>query len=300
MKNFIRTAFVLTILFFFTACNFNEKRSVDIAETEPESINLNSPNLVTIKTADFVFLEVPDTIASGMTTLRVENQGAFPHNAAIARLTADHTFDEMIEYVENNKGEFPEWAVFMGGPSAPLSGETSEATMQLFPGNYAIICGVPVPAGMPHFMKGMTKPLTVIDQGINSAPAPEEDVMIIMDDYSYKMDPKITAGTKTIKVVNTAEQPHEFLLVRLKEGKSGGDLLNWMGTVIQSNDPILPEAPGEFLNGVSAMEKGLVDYVEVDFSPGEYVLICPILDEGDGRPHFMHGMIHQFTVEEEG
>lgn len=300
MRQLIKITCSLLLLLFFIACNSNKKNESQIAEVEIQVPEISmDPNLVKIKTADFVFLEVPDTIPSGMTTFKIENEGAFPHNAAIGRLTGDHTYDELISYVMENESQFPEWFVFMGGPSAPLSGEISEATMQLFPGNYAIICGVPVPAGMPHFMKGMTKPLTVVKKEGNQTPAPEEDLIMVMDDYSFNMEPDITAGTKTIKVENTADQDHEFLLVRLKEGKSGGDMLNWLGTVIQSDDPRLPEAPGEFLNGVSSMEKGLVNYITVEFSPGEYVLICPILDEEDGRPHFMHGMVHQFTVEEE-
>ena len=254
------------------------------------------PNHVKIKTADFVFLEVPDTIPAGVTTFRVENGGAFPHNAAIGRLTGDHTYAELITYVMNNESQFPDWFVFMGGPSAPLSGDTSESTLQVFPGNHVLICGVPVPAGVPHFMKGMTRPLKVVESNGRKAKTPEADIKMVLDDYSFKMTPEITAGTRTIEVVNIASQPHEFILVRLEEGKSAGDMLNWLVTVIQSDAAILPQAPGEFLNGVSAMGKGIANFVTVDFSPGEYALICPILDQGDGRPHFMHGMVHQFTV----
>ncbi|MGY5851384.1 hypothetical protein [Salegentibacter sp. F14] len=298
MRNSTRDVFLFHLLILFAACNFNENRSAVVAETASEEVRPASPNLVTIRTADFVFLEVPDTIPSGINTFKIENEGAYPHNAAIVRITGDHSYEEMIEFVENNNSRFPEWAVFMGGPSAPLSGETSEATMKLYAGNYAIICGVPVPKGMPHFMRGMTKALTVVEKN-NKAPAPQEDIVLVMDDYSFNMDPAITAGTKTIKVENAAEQDHEFILARLEEGKSGGDMLNWLGQVIQTEKGVLPQVPGVFLNGVSPLEKGLVNYISVDFSPGEYVLICPILDKGDGRPHFMHGMIHQFSVDSE-
>lgn len=299
MKTFkilLRTTLILQSLVFLAACN--NVKSNELAESDSTIDEVVLPNIVTIKTADFIFLEVPDTIPSGMNTFRIENQGAFPHNAGIARLTGDHTYEEMIEYVENNGHQFPEWAVFMGGPSAPLSGETSEATLQLYPGNYALICGVPVPNGMPHFMKGMTKPLTVVENNGKDAQAPKEDLVLVMDDYSFAMAPEITAGTKTILVKNEGEQPHEFLLVRLEEEKTAGDILNWLGMVTQTEAGKLPAAPGQFLNGVSPMKRGLENYITVDFSPGEYALVCPILDEGDGRPHFMHGMVHQFTVEE--
>lgn len=80
MKIFVRNCFIVNMLFFLTASNFNENRYLNMAENEPEEV-LTFPNLVTIKTADFLFLEVPDTIPSGMNTFRIENQGAYPHNA---------------------------------------------------------------------------------------------------------------------------------------------------------------------------------------------------------------------------
>lgn len=72
-------------IFLFAACNFNEKKSADIAEKELKEANLISPNVVTIKTADYVFLEVPDTIPSGMTTLRVENQEIAQDHKEVAK-----------------------------------------------------------------------------------------------------------------------------------------------------------------------------------------------------------------------
>jgi hypothetical protein len=34
-----------------------------------------------------------------------------------------------------------------------------------------------------------------------------------------------------------------------------------------------------------------------DFRPGEYVLRCFVPDERDNKPHFMHGMQTEFTVQ---
>jgi hypothetical protein len=34
----------------------------------------------------------------------------------------------------------------------------------------------------------------------------------------------------------------------------------------------------------------------MDFEPGRYALLCFVPDAGDGMPHFMHGMVQEFTV----
>ncbi|MDZ7680470.1 MAG: hypothetical protein U5J63_01875 [Fodinibius sp.] len=291
MKNLNLKAFiVLLICSIVVSCTEKEDES---AATESD----DSPPVITLKTADFSFLDAPDTLMAGITTFKVENRGMFPHNAELVFLGEDHSYDKYLDYLKSNNGQSPEWATRLGGPSAPISGESSEATLELVPGSYAIVCGVPVPAAEPHFMKGMMHPLTVTGQ--QESKAPEANITMKMDDYSFGLDSVIEAGTHTIKVENVADQPHEFLLAKLESGKTVNDMLNWLGEVINSESGPLPQAPGIFLNGVSPMSKGGVNYIDVDFSPGEYALICPFPDKEDGMPHFMHGMVQQFSVEAE-
>lgn len=255
-----------------------------------------SPQLVTIRTADFAFLNVPDSISAGLTTFRNKNEGMFPHNVGLVHISNGYTYGELMQYMNKNMGGYPDWATLWGGPSAPISGESSEATLDLIPGNYALICDVPVPAAEPHYMKGMTRSLTVTEPGNNNSEAPEADIVMNMDDYSFGISGEITAGRHTIKVENAASQPHEFILARLQDGKTLNDMMNWLGQVITGKTGPLPTAPGTFLNGVSAMDEGAVNFVTVDFSPGEYVLICPYPDAQSGNPHFMHGMMQQFSI----
>jgi uncharacterized cupredoxin-like copper-binding protein len=200
-----------------------------------------------------------------------------------------------MEYMRNNMGKHPEWATMVGGPSPQLSGDNSEVTMNIEPGNYAVTCLVPVPAEMPHIMKGMIHPLTVVANGEAVQKEPEADAAIIMDDHTFEITPEIKAGSQTIRVENEGDQPHEFILVRLEEGAEITDVIDWFGQAITSSGS-LPEAPGTFLNGVSSIDKGAVNYITINFTPGKYAMICPVPDVNDGKPHFAHGMIHQFTV----
>jgi hypothetical protein len=54
--------------------------------------------------------------------------------------------------------------------------------------------------------------------------------------------------------------------------------------------------PGKPLGGVSGIDKGMSEYFSADFSPGNYAFICFLPDAKDGKPHFAHGMVQQFTV----
>jgi hypothetical protein len=89
--------------------------------------------------------------------------------------------------------------------------------------------------------------------------------------------------------VNSAAQPHEVEVVRLAPGKTAQDLAAWMQNM--QGPP-----PASAIGGIAAMEHGTVQSFTADFTPGNYVLVCFLPDAGDGKPHFMHGMVHPFTV----
>jgi hypothetical protein len=54
--------------------------------------------------------------------------------------------------------------------------------------------------------------------------------------------------------------------------------------------------PGAPMGGTVGLSGGHTNYVHADFEPGEYALICFLPDAKDGKPHFMHGMVKQFSV----
>ena len=96
-------------------------------------------------------------------------------------------------------------------------------------------------------------------------------------------------GKHTIRLENLATQDHEMFIVRLEKGKTPADVAQW------AENPKGPP-PGMPLGGTSGMRKGSVAYVPVDLAPGEYALLCFIPDAKDGKPHYVHGMMKQFTV----
>ena len=248
-----------------------------------------APALVTVTARDFAF-GAPSTLPAGLTTVRLVNEGPEMHHLQLVRLDEGHTVAELMELAASGEREMmPPWAHFVGGPNVPTPGGHSEATLQLEPGTYALLCVIPSPDGVPHMMKGMVKPLTVVPARQASAEPAEADMRMVLDDYTFVMTPELKAGRQTIRVENAAAQPHEVVLMRLEPGKTPHDVMAWL----QNQEGPPPAMP---VGGTTLLSRGEVNQLTVDLTAGEYALLCFVPDVKDGAPHVAHGMARQITV----
>lgn len=246
-----------------------------------------APNTVTIVANDFAF-EAPSEIPAGVTRFVLKAQGQHIHHATIAKLEDGKTVADLMEAFKT-PGPPPSWVTFVGGPNVPDPGAEANATVDLAPGNYVLICFVDTPDKVPHFAKGMFHAFTVTPASA-TARAPNADVSLVLSDYVFTFDKPLTAGRHTIKVENTASQDHEIELVKLAPGKTLADFEKWLAAGMAG------ALPGSAVGGIASMKPGTVNYFDVDLAPGEYVAICFVPDEKDGKPHLMHGMVRQFSV----
>jgi hypothetical protein len=246
-----------------------------------------APNTVTIVANDFAF-QAPSEIPAGLTRFVLKAQGKHIHHATIARLEDGKTVTDLMAAFKA-PGPPPSWVSFVGGPNVPDPGAEANATVDLAPGNYALICFVDTPDKVPHFAKGMFHGFTVTP-ATAAVPAPNADISLVLSDYAFTFDKPLTAGRHTIKVENTATQDHEIELVRLAPGKTLADFEKWLAAGMAG------PPPGNAVGGVAGMKPGAVNYFDVDLTPGEYVAICFVPDHTDGKPHLMHGMVKQFSV----
>ena len=182
-------------------------------------------NVVTITASDFAF-QAPASIPAGLTTINLVNRGPELHHVQLVKIAEGHTVQELMEGMKH-EGPPPAWVSFVGGPNTPVPGGQAQATLDLAPGNYAIVCFIPSSDGVLHVAKGMVKPLTVTPSS-SQARAAAPDARITLRDYSYGITPEIAAGKRTIRVNNEAAQPHELILVQLAPGKSTADMLAWL------------------------------------------------------------------------
>lgn len=281
-----------TFVFVVAACAPKDNATVATSDSAtpaaaPAANAPTTPNIVTIHAKDFAYIGAPAQIPAGMTTFNLVNDGQSFHHIEIVRLDSGKTLANLEAELAKPAAP-PDWAVFQGGPNAPDPGHETNATLDLKPGNYAMLCLVDVPGGVPHFAKGMIRPFTVTAATAPSAPAPVADMTISLSDYAFQLSTPLKSGDHTFAVKNTASQMHEVELLRLAPGKTVADLLSWL------SKPAGPP-PASAVGGVSPFTTDTV-YFNASITPGNYALICFVPDAKDGKPHFTHGMTKTITV----
>lgn len=246
---------------------------------------------ITVVASEFAFT-APATVPAGPTAIKLVNRGRQVHHATLIRLDDGKTADDVLAAMKN-PGPPPAWAVMSGGPNGVSPGGTAETIVDLRPGRYAVVCFVPDADGAPHVMKGMIRELQVTAAEEKEAPAaePQPDIVIHMADYSYSFSKPITAGVHRVMVHDGGPQPHELVLFRLDPGKHGADFVTWAAGGMKT------APPGTFEGGVSPIAVDGKNTMLVNFRRGTYLLVCFLDDARDGKPHFMHGMLQEITVQ---
>ena len=256
---------------------------------QPSTAQANSnasPHVVNVVTREYQF-EMPDTVPSGPTLFHLTNEGTQLHHVTLIKLEQGKS---LHDFTSLPPGPFPAWAVFMGGPNVPTpNGGQDQDIVDLSPGHYAVICLVPGPDGKPHMMNGMIKALTVT-KASEAAKMPENDLTLTLTNYKFTLSKPLTAGKHMIRVVNKGGQPHEAVIFKLENGKTGQDIFKWVGGGLQGPPPAMP------VGGISPESPGKNNLVPVDLTAGNYALICFVPDAKDGQPHAAHGMIYDFKV----
>jgi hypothetical protein len=258
------------------------------AKEQAPTTAATAPQQVAFHAVDNAF-HGPDTITAGMTTFTLENGGQTFHHVQFVRLDSGKTVAD-LEAALKVKGPPPAWAVDVPGPNAAEPTQKVNATIDISAGNYALICFVDIPGGVPHFAKGMIKGLVVKPATGASAPAPTADITLAMSDYSFKLSTPVTAGKHVFQVTSTGPQVHEVILLKFQPGKTIEDFGKWMAK--QDGPP-----PGNSMGGTSGQRPGMTATFEADITPGDYAIICLVPDSKDGKAHLEHGMVLPFKVQ---
>ncbi|HET9066541.1 MAG TPA: hypothetical protein VFN22_12040 [Gemmatimonadales bacterium] len=256
----------------------------DSKPAAPEVVAPAQPAELTIHATDMAFA-APDTIAPGVTRIRLINDGPSEHQAILVRLDSGKTMAD-LQAAMSTPTPPPAWARIVGGDGGIRTGQENITFSDLTPGTYALLCFFQNgPTDPPHFALGMARELIVTGTR-GEAPAPVADAEIRLVDYSFEM-PTITAGARTLRLTNGGTEIHEIVVMRIPEGKTAQD-------VIASMAPG-STAIGESLGGDGALSPGESNWWQATFTPGDYVALC-FVPAKDGKPHVMHGMVHEFTV----
>ena len=285
-----RMAGILLLGFIAGACSSNDaaKSEAAPADTVANSAAASTPNTLIVDARDFAFT-APAEVPAGLTTIKLVNGGPNIHHAQLVRFDSGHTLQEYVAALKPNTPP-PAWAHEVGGPNPGAPGDTTNMTTVLEPGSYALICFVDTPDKVPHFIKGMHKPLTVTGTAASPAPAITGDVTMTLFDYNFRLSKPLVAGAQRI-VVETAAggQVHEVFIAQLAPGKTPQDLLKWI-------DKMDGPPPAKPMGGVAALMPGKPVAFDVNLAAGEYALICFVPDKKDGKPHFTHGMVQTVKI----
>lgn len=258
---------------------------------------------LTVVAKDYAY-DLPESTAAGFTAITLDNQGADFHHAMFVKLNEGVTFEQFT--AAKSEAEMFAMGASLGGPMVgPMSQST--VVINLEEGNYAIMCVIPGPDGMPHFTMGMISPFAVTANAEAGA-APEASMTIELTEMMFHGLPAtVPAGPATWEVTNTGKQMHEFIIFQLAEGATIDQVLAFVGEAtggatpeaspVAAATPVMTGPPPFSLPGaVAPMSPGHTAYWSHDFQPANYLAICFVIDPASGMPHAALGMLMPFTV----
>lgn len=252
----------------------------------PRPTPVESP-AVEVITREFAFV-LPDTLAAGLTTFRLRNEGRQPHHLMLYRLEPGKSLADVSRALHAG-GAHPGWMHAVGGPNAVPQGGQAVGTVLLEPGHYVAFCHVKGPDQVIHFAKGMMKELVVTAPGGPAVAWPEADLTVTLREYTFTWSRPPSRGWHRVAVRNLGRQRHELILSRLRPGKSSRDFIRWINTQ-HGPPPVVP------WGGATDLPAGGSMLIDVYFETGSYSTVCRVRDAENGRPHDEHGMYGQFRV----
>lgn len=245
-------------------------------------------NVVTVVATDYAF-QAPAAVPAGLTTFLLANRGHEIHMMGLTKIENGKSIPELLTTIAKNQPQ-PAWAVDMGGPNAVSPGDTSNSTAFLTAGHYVLICWMPGADGAMHVMKGMLTPLEVTTADAAPGPEPSADITVRLADYHIEVSGPITSGWHTFRVENDGPQEHDVTVLEVAPGRTQAEVLAWF------NEPAKSAPAARALGGIVGIPRGTHGFFSADFHRGEYILLCFVPDEQDGKPHFQHGMVRRITV----
>ena len=245
-----------------------------------------------IEASDFAF-KAPAQAPAGVTRIVVNNVGKEDHQAQVARIAEGKTFADLTAALQQPD---PTAALSLltldGGPTGVAPGATVATTSNLAPGQYAFLCFIESPDGVPHIAKGMIAPLEVTGTAVDTE-LPAGDAELALQDFAFVGVTDLAAGQHTVTVMNKGPQPHEATLVKLNEGTTVEDVVQFF----TATEPPSGPPPWTSAGGIAGIAPEGRAAMELDVEAGDYAFICFIPDAGSGKPHAALGMVGGVKVQ---
>jgi hypothetical protein len=131
--------------------------------------------------------------------------------------------------------------------------------------------------------------------------APVATVTLEMtDDLIYIVSPDpVPSGPQLWEVTNTGtDHAHHVVMSRIPEGVTADQIIGDFSSMFAGTPPAGEPIVAQFTYvGYTALQSGgQTTWQGFDLEPGEYVVICFIINHETGVPHLLDGMVTTFTV----
>jgi hypothetical protein len=233
---------------------------------------------------------MPDTVPPGPVRLVLDNTDDEAHHAQLFRLAPGATMDGlMAALATGDPAAALQHGTFEGGTALVDPGRRSraDAIVDLAAGDWAVICFVPGPDGLPHLAHGMVHPLAVTGAGPDPVPDVPTDGAVDLVDYAFGVPERLEAGATVTLTNRSTAEPHEMVVAQLDEGAGIDEVL----AAIAAGGP----PPARSVGGMQAILPGATARLQLGVDPGRYVLLCEV-PSPDGVPHRAKGMIQEVTI----
>jgi hypothetical protein len=127
--------------------------------------------ITTFTAEDYAFTG-PEQLDSGRQTVRLINRGRDVHQVQFLALPPGKTVADVERALASRSPSLPNWLRRHGGVNSVAPGDEASVSIQLEPGDYLLLCGIPDVAGRPHAMRGMVRALRVVEAAPSGEPAP--------------------------------------------------------------------------------------------------------------------------------
>jgi hypothetical protein len=114
----------------------------------------------------------------------------------------------------------------------------------------------------------------------------------VATEFAFEGPDALPAGEVTVTMDNQGKQVHELALGELLDGKTMDDV----HALLKKGMPKKPPAWFREVSGTGA-KPGEVGEMDVELTPGNYIMLCFVPDKASKTPHVMLGMMKEVTVE---
>jgi hypothetical protein len=271
-------------------------------------------NVVDVTAKDYYF-HTRDSIPSGWTTFRFNNEGhahhfffltLLPENVTFQQYLADVVppFDVVWDSLQAGMSKaqagamlgslLPEWyasAKVMGGAGIIAPGKTEETSIKLDPGTYAMECYVKTQEGKFHSEMGMIRPLYVTSENSGMKEPDDANMDITVSNNKIETQGNIAPGLNTV-AVHFKEHPqyglgNDIHVVKLSDDTNIDSVITWMNWM--NIRGLRTPSPAVFYGGTQEMPVGYTSYFSVNLDPGKYAWIS--------ETAVNRNMLKEFTVE---